>query len=310
VQLIDGASGEHHWAKRYDHTFDDLFAVQDEIVRDIVGSLEPALSQIERMRALSRRMEDLGAWEWLQRGLHRLWQQQIRDPIEAEPLLQRAVEAAPDAASCWSALSQCQSMWATQGECDDPLRWLGDAEESARRSIELDPMDYAGHVGLGASLGLRGKTTEAEVALERATYLNPSCAQAWFGLGALSLQPGRQAEAAAYCEKALCLSPRDPMRHYFHGVRAAALLWLEDYGSALVSAEESVASEPSVAFSFRPLLVATLGHLGRVEEARAIRDEILAVVPDFDLAPSRQLAHGELVDRVAEGFRRIGWEPS
>jgi adenylate cyclase len=309
VQLIDGESGEHHWAQRYDRTIGDLFAVQDEIVADIVSALEPALAQIERMRAMRQPAQDLDAWAWLQRGLHRLWRQQVGDPIAAEALLRRATLAAPDAAAAWAALSYCECVWATWGECDDPLRWLAKGETSARRAIELDPMDFAGYLGLGASLGLRGKLTEAASELERATELNPSCAQAWFGLGALALQPGQQEQAILHCEKAIRLSPRDPMLHHFHGVRAGALLWLQDYGSALLAAQASVAVEPSAAFSFRPLLAACLGHLGRHEEARAVRDEILALSPGFDLGPSRALAHGELVDRVAEGFRCFGWDP-
>ena len=64
VQLIDGGSGHHLFARKYERTFDDLFAVQDEIVASIVSTLEPALSQVERLRAMRQPRESLTAWEW------------------------------------------------------------------------------------------------------------------------------------------------------------------------------------------------------------------------------------------------------
>jgi adenylate cyclase len=308
VQLIDGHSGEHHFAQRYDRIYDDLFEVQDEIVNDIVGVLEPALAQIERLRARRKPPEHLDAWGWLMRGLDRLWRQQLGDPLEATALMRRAIEAEPEGAAAWAALSMAQSMWSTWRECDDVIRWRVDAEASARRAIELDPMDFSGHVSHGAALGLLGRLDDAIGVFEHAADLNPSSAMAWFGLGTLYLAHARQRDAIAACDRALRLSPRDPMRHHYHGVRAAALLWIGDFDEALVAAQASVAAEPSAAFSFRPLVAAALGHLGRFDEARAVRDEILAVSPAFDLAASRALGHADLVDRVAEGFQRFGWE--
>lgn len=307
VQLIESATGHHLFARRYDRTFEDLFAVQDEIVTDIVGVLEPALAHIERVHARRKRAEDLDAWGWLQRGLDRLWRLRLGDPLAAVALLRRAIEAEPEGAAAWAALAMAQNVWATWAECDAPARWLADAEASGRRAIELDPMDFAGHLGLGGALGLTGRFSEAIATLERGADLNPSSAQIGFGLGALALASARPQDAAHFCAQAIRLSPRDPMLHYFHGVRGGALLWLGDDEGAAASARASVECEPSRAFSFRPLLAAALGHLGRIEEARSVRDEILALDPAFDLAPSRALGHAELVDRVAEGLRRIGW---
>lgn len=307
VQLIDGASGEHHWAQRYDRTFDDLFDVQDEIVRDIVGVLEPALAQIERVRARRQRPEDLDAWGWLQRGLDRLWRLQPGDPYEAAQLFERAIEAEPDGAAAWSALAMAQCIWATWAECDDPGKWLTNSEASARRAIDLDPMDFAAHLGLGSSVGLQLRLPEAAVAFERAADLNPSSAQAWFGLGAISLTPGEQKEAAVHCERALRLSPRDPMRHYFYGVLAAAELWLGNYEEATRAGKASIECEPSLAFSFRPVVAAALGHLGRIDEGQLYLDRILAIDPNFNLTASRTLGHPDLVDLAAEGLRLVGW---
>src|SRR5699024_3344699 len=39
VQLIDAKSDRHVWAERYDRELSDIFAVQDEVVSSIVGTL-------------------------------------------------------------------------------------------------------------------------------------------------------------------------------------------------------------------------------------------------------------------------------
>jgi len=44
VQLIDAATSTHLWADRYDRDLTDIFAVQDEVTREIVGALRIRLT--------------------------------------------------------------------------------------------------------------------------------------------------------------------------------------------------------------------------------------------------------------------------
>ena len=48
AQLIDGAAGDHVWADRYDRELDDIFAIQDEISKAIVGALKVKLLPEEK----------------------------------------------------------------------------------------------------------------------------------------------------------------------------------------------------------------------------------------------------------------------
>ena len=54
AQLIDGRSGEHLWAERYDRDMEDVFEVQDELVATIVSTLEPELNKAEIEHARSK----------------------------------------------------------------------------------------------------------------------------------------------------------------------------------------------------------------------------------------------------------------
>ena len=54
AQLIDGRSGGHLWAERYDRELTDIFAIQDEITKEIVAALRVTLLPQEK-KAIARR---------------------------------------------------------------------------------------------------------------------------------------------------------------------------------------------------------------------------------------------------------------
>src|SRR5215467_12234377 len=69
TQLIDGATGNHIWAQRYDREVADIFALQDEITANVVATIEPQLYAAEDHRAKQKRPESLNAWDCVTRGL-------------------------------------------------------------------------------------------------------------------------------------------------------------------------------------------------------------------------------------------------
>jgi hypothetical protein len=54
AQLVDGVTGVHVWAERYDRKFEDIFALQDEISLSVVGAIEASLRQAEVKRVNAR----------------------------------------------------------------------------------------------------------------------------------------------------------------------------------------------------------------------------------------------------------------
>jgi adenylate cyclase len=69
AQLVEGRSGKHVWAKRYDRENRDVFDLQDEIAETIVGAIEPELGKVECELAESKPPENLQAWDLYQRGM-------------------------------------------------------------------------------------------------------------------------------------------------------------------------------------------------------------------------------------------------
>jgi TolB-like protein len=61
AQLIDGESGNHIWAEKYDRELEDIFAVQDEITQTVVGALHPELDKAEQQFSRRKKPENLNA---------------------------------------------------------------------------------------------------------------------------------------------------------------------------------------------------------------------------------------------------------
>ncbi len=68
AQLVDGATGAHVWAERYDRDLVDIFAVQDEVTREIVAALRMTLSPHQQARLARRDTANIDAYDYLLRG--------------------------------------------------------------------------------------------------------------------------------------------------------------------------------------------------------------------------------------------------
>ena len=70
VQLIDGSTGGHIWAERFDRNFGDIFALQDEISKCVVGALKVKLLPNELKAITTRSTTNTEAYECYLQGLN------------------------------------------------------------------------------------------------------------------------------------------------------------------------------------------------------------------------------------------------
>ncbi len=116
---------------------------------------------------------------------------------EAERLLKRAVEAAPDYLAAWIDLSR------TQLERLD----LEGARVSIDRAAAMNPGSALVQLHLASVLARSGQHEEAVATYRRAAALNPAGPAPWVGLGNTLKTIGRQGEAIAAYRQAATLRP-------------------------------------------------------------------------------------------------------
>jgi adenylate cyclase len=306
AQLIDATTGHHMWAERYDRNLSDIFAVQDEITETIAGAIRPAVGSAERRRALAKPVQNLDAWDLYQRALFHMASQTRDGTREARSLCEKALEvdstfADPAALSALTHVLDIFNQWSDDGEAS-----IAAALRLAEQSIVLDPQDPNCRGPLGWACLFSQQTERAIEVFERAIELNPSYAWGYWGMGVALYSLARADEAVAMIEKAIRLSPQDPSLSLMLQNLGMANFVAGRYSDAAQVARRAIKLKSDQPAHHR-LLAACLGHLERLDEARAELAEMARLAPDFSLTSFRYL-NRIVADGMIEGWRKAGWE--
>jgi adenylate cyclase len=308
AQLIDGASGNHVWAKRYDRELEDIFAVQDEITEMIVGATEPEMGRAERERAKTQRPESLRAWGLYQRGMWHTYRRTKDDLAEAQRLFREAIKVAPNLASAYAGSEEAYFFQVFGGYVDSPDDAKDEAVRVARRAVELDDQDAFTHFALGRSHALKCQYESAIAEFETAIDLNPSFAPAYYSLGNSLTILDRPEDAIPHIESAMRLSPHDPYFGQFMLRMSEACFYKRELKEAIEWARRSL-RQPNVQWTRWAMLASALAHLGNCDEARQCVDALLGLKPEANVPFVREVwlhNNSESFAYFLDGLRKAG----
>ena len=105
AQLINGNSGHHIWAERYDRQLDDIFELQDEITQRLTATIAPELVRAEVERSTPKRPEDPDAWDLCRRGMAMARLRATGPNEKAREFYQRAIAIKPDYSDAHAGIS-------------------------------------------------------------------------------------------------------------------------------------------------------------------------------------------------------------
>lgn len=294
AQLIDGTTGNHIWAERFDRDLEDIFTLQDEITQTIVGNIGPELSRAERDRARTIPPENLDAWSALQQGISFYYENQKESYHQAVRLFAKASELDPKFALsfAWSGLMLCRLSLVGFGAFDKD-----NAYRLSQHAVDLDPQEAMAHFALGYSHYTAGQTEPALAELDESLRINPNLEQALHVKGRTLGYLCRYEEAIECFEAAIKTSPKDPLTGVYWAGLSSAYLQLKQYDEAVIHARKAVLS-PQARYAPAYLLSA-LAHAGRTEEARAALMELKRVRPEFTISYLRENILGPMLNEEA-----------
>ena len=308
AQLLDGTSGSHLWAERYDRNLEDIFDLQDELTQTIVGAIEPELNKAEQARARLKKPENLGVWDIYQRGmsdLHKLTEQSLPD---AEAMLSRVTGIDPDFAAAFAGLANVHYYKLVLGFTEDPESTRGEALAAGRKAVALDHEDADAHCAVGRGYLSNRMFDDATAEFQEALGINPSHALAHYSLGATYVFRGQPEQSLPHLENAIRLSPHDANMGSFLVRKAQALLYLHRHEEAVEWARRALRL-PNFQWSRNVMLISALAHLGQIDAARSALDELLQRIPNF--SAQYALDHSPWLDdehfrHMIDGLRKAG----
>jgi len=308
AQLINGETGNHIWAERYDRSLEDIFELQDDITQTVVGAIEPELDRAERERAIQTPPESLHAWEYLHRGWWHLRKYEKSEIQEAQSCFHHAVEIDPSFAQAYAGLAEAEFMNLMGGFVDKPIDSLEQGFEAANKAVALDGKDSVAHATLGVLHLARREHALAIEALQTALIANPSSAKAHHWLGLVFAFCRRPDDAIAEQVVATRLSPSDPWLWAFMNVRSYAYLHSNRFEQAVEWAHRSL-RQPNAPRAPYIVYVIALSHLGRSDEAERACETLLVKFPGTSIAKVRNafpFGREEDLELWIAGLRKAG----
>jgi TolB-like protein/Tfp pilus assembly protein PilF len=308
AQLIDGTTGQHVWAERFDRELEDLFALQDEITQTIAASINPELFVFEQERATRKAPENLDAWELTMRGNSHLFRHAKDDNAKARLSFEKAIELDSRSSRALAGLALSHVFAVFFRWTDSLEQSVAEAVRAAQASVSLDANSAEAHRASAMVHMILGERDAMISALEHAIRLDPSSAAAYFNLGLILAMANRSDDAIAALEKGARLSPRDPGMSFHDHAMGVAHFTARRFEEAAHWARRSIQNMPEWPYA-HGILAASCAQLGRAEEARRAVEETLRLQPEVSLADIRQFfaaADPTMIDLYVEGQRAAG----
>jgi class 3 adenylate cyclase/TolB-like protein/Flp pilus assembly protein TadD len=309
VQLIDAITGNHLWADRFDKPMADPFDMQDEIVSQLANQLRPELLAAEARRAEQEADPDsvdlyFQGVQWFNRG-------GIDNIERARGFFERAVALDPTNVDALVGAARTDVLIGAIFTTEHRVERLAAAEALLIKGISIEPRNYWAHLWLGFVQIHTNRAARAIGELERASALNRNLGapHAWIGLAKITM--GQAEEAASHINEAFRLSPSDSFAFMWTHLLGLAKFHLGADEEAAALFRRSVDASRSYPVNHF-YMAAALGHLGRLDEARAEVTAGLALAPNYSIARFRSMAesdnptHLRQRERIAEGMRKAG----
>jgi adenylate cyclase len=217
AQLIDGATGAHLWADRFEESITDLFKLQDQVVARLANTLGYELVKAEAQRSTHSTNPD--AIDLMMRGWSALWQPMTNESVtSARDYFERAIKLDPQNAEAMVGFAYARFRASVYG-------WSATAEDTYTAQLDLltkataiNPgYAFAYYVKSGVLFFTR-RLPEAIEAAQTAVALDPNAAYGYYAMGQAEAWLGRCEQSIAHIKQAFALSPRDPIGGLWHTI--------------------------------------------------------------------------------------------
>jgi TolB-like protein len=270
VQLINTRKDAHVWSETYEHTMDDIFAIQDNIAQSVADALQITLGLGKLGRAPGM-TSNIAAYDAYLAGRSLRLQGGRENTSQGIERLEQAVVLDPDFAIGWNALASA---------CSPAVAWiperaeefLAKREAALSRVVELIPeTDLALRIAARQS----GNRVEEERLYKKALALNTANFETNETYGMFLMNMGRPTEAIDYFKRFVRM---EPLASNSHNILALAYEFSGKIDAAAMAFKKARDLSDQPVLHNYGLLVLALE-----ENNRALIDEYVALVQNTEL---------------------------
>jgi TolB-like protein/Flp pilus assembly protein TadD/predicted Ser/Thr protein kinase len=323
ARLIRTDSGHTIWSDRFDRTLEDVFAIQDEIARNVAQALEVVLTDQEKRDLEKVVTLSFSAYDYYLRGrqeFNRIGMISSNDGLEyGISMYRKAIELDPEFAQAWAGIGEyrgIQSQWYYGGQ--EALR---QADEATRRAMELDSELPEVVCARAQIVSLQGKWNEGRELFDGILERWPQFFDSYYLRGRLEFGVGNFEEAARFFRSGMEVRPDDVQCPKLLSMTLEVLGRDEEADAAAREGLRRVEKRLEVERN-NPLLMdaraQVLIRLGRSNEALQSEEKALELAPDwptlgynaaclFAKLGKNERAISALVSLLESGFGSKDW---
>jgi tetratricopeptide (TPR) repeat protein len=216
AQLVDGETGAHLWADRFEESITDLFKLQDQVVARLANSLGHELVKAEAQRSTHSTNPD--AIDLTMRGWAAIWQpSRTKESVaSAREDFERAIKLDPQNPEAMVGLAYARIRanfygWSTADE-DTPAAQM----DLLAKATAINPGYAFAYYVKSTALFITKQVSEAFEAAQTAVTLDPNAAYGYYAMGRAETAIGRCEQSIAHLHQAFALNPRDPSSGLWH----------------------------------------------------------------------------------------------
>ncbi len=307
AQLTDLHDDTVIWAERYDHDLEDVFALQDDVTREVITSLSAEILGANLDRVWTRSLTGRGAWEYFLRGVSHMYKFTKDDVALARQMFEKIYELHPDKMIGPSYVAMTHWLDATRGWSDSRDQSIKQAVEWAEKSVVSEVGNNGlGYVILGSARLLEGQFEEALALVRKGVSYRANCPFALAQLATIQNYSGDATGAVKTAREALTVRVVYPPP--LVNVLAMAYRDSGEIGPSISAALEATRLDPKHTDAY-VTLCSDYAFAGDDDDAHRTADEITEIDPKFRVsayAKRHPYKDAERSSQITEALRSAG----
>ena len=302
VELINAQDNSQLWGQQYSRKLADVFAVQEEIAKEVSDKLRLKLTGTEKEQLAKRPTENLKAFQYYMQGRAAAQRRTNADLLASVSYYEKALQEDGKYALAYAGLADAYANLGYYGSIA-PIEGRRKAEEAARKALELDDKLAEAHAALGlAYIGFAPSNFSiGDKELRHAIELSPNLAVAHYNLGLSFIRQGRLDEASAELMKARAL---DPLSSVIARAVVIPYYFKRDYGRAFELLRQANELGPALSATWEIGLFIRSGSIkeafAEIEKAKDARRNDPLLIYSAGMAYAASGKHAEALQSIKE----------